>query len=754
MYLHRPRLLRALQEGLPEGVLVHAPAGFGKTLLLKSFAEAKGLPYRRDWSPEPGCYDLRKPPPEVLPGQVVAARQARLPALHRLGPEDLAFTPEEVGELARRLGKRELAGPVHALFGGWPHLTRRALERGEAAWTPELRAFLEGLLPPLDLRPFLLPLPEAAFRQAGFGEAVEALLAQALAQGVPLRLLPALAAYLEATHPLPPEETARRLLEAALALGAWEEALEAAGRYGGGLLLWTLERAGRPLLEGGKVEAFFRHAERVAHPSPRLRLLLALGHRMRWELDRGLAVLEGFPEEDPALLAEALLARGTLLGLKGAHGEAEGVFSQGVALGETPLRARFLTSRGAARIRLGRYREAAEDLEEALFLSRKERLKEVEALALHNLAIARHHLGELAEAVRLYREVLPLKTAPLSRAYTLLSLGEALSYLGRFLEAKRTLFRAREEAWASGDYRAMGYTLLNLADLYREAGLPEAEGLYREAEAHLEKAHDPYALGLVHLGLARLGAKGSLERARAFFQEGGSPGELAEWHLVAGRLCGRPEHFEEALRLAEKAGAGRLLLLARLELFLKAPSPGEAKALAREVLKAGFQDFWLWERAFPLPLLAFEAGEEGLLEALLAGVGWLRVRSLKALEARTEEGPLPLPSRKELLLLLLLWRRKALEAEALARLLFPGSKNPKKRLQVAVHHLREALDPDLVRLEGEAYRAYLPPGVWWDARVKESLLRWARRLSLPQAQARVEEALPGRFSPRAYLTDP
>ena len=102
MYLHRPRLLRALQEGLPEGVLVHAPAGFGKTLLLKSFAEAKGLPYRRDWSPEPGCYDLRKPPPEVLPGQVVAARQARLPALHRLGPEDLAFTPEEVGELARR----------------------------------------------------------------------------------------------------------------------------------------------------------------------------------------------------------------------------------------------------------------------------------------------------------------------------------------------------------------------------------------------------------------------------------------------------------------------------------------------------------------------------------------------------------------------------------------------------------------------------------------------------------------------------
>ncbi|AAS81837.1 ATP-binding protein [Thermus thermophilus] len=190
MYLHRPRLLRALQEGLPEGVLVHAPAGFGKTLLLKSFAEAKGLPYRRDWSPEPGCYDLRKPPPEVLPGQVVAARQARLPALHRLGPEDLAFTPEEVGELARRLGKRELAGPVHALFGGWPHLTRKALERGEAAWTPELRAFLEGLLPPLDLRPFLLPLPEAAFRQAGFGEAVEALLAQALAQGVPLRSSP------------------------------------------------------------------------------------------------------------------------------------------------------------------------------------------------------------------------------------------------------------------------------------------------------------------------------------------------------------------------------------------------------------------------------------------------------------------------------------------------------------------------------------------------------------------------------------
>lgn len=754
MYLHRPRLHRALEEALPEGVLVHAPPGFGKTLLLKGFAEAKGLLYRRDWSPEPGCYDLREPPPEVLPGQVVAARKARLSPLHRLGPEDLAFTPEEVGELARRLGKKELAGPVHALFGGWPHLTRKALEKGEAAWTPELRAFLEGTLPPLDLRPFRLPLPEAAFRKVGLGRAVDALLEGALAGGVPFRLLPALAAYLRATHPLPPPELAGPLLEATLALGAGEEALAAASLYGGALLLQTLERAGRPLLERGQVEAFFRYAEGVEHPSPRLRLLLALGHRMRGELDRGLAVLEGFPEEDPALLAEALLAKGTLLGLKGEHREAERVFSQGVALGETPLRARFLTSRGAARIRLSRYREAAEDLEEALALSRSARQREVEALALHNLAVARHHMGKLSEAVGLYREVLPFKTTPLSRAYTLLSLGEALRYLGRFLEAKGTLLEAQKEAQASGDYRALGYTLLNLADLYREAHLPEAASLYREAEATLERARDPYALGLVHLGLAQLGAKGSLERAKDFFQEGGGPGEMAEWHLVAGRLSGRPEHFHEALRLAEKAGAGRLLLLARLELFLKDPSPREAKALAREVLKAGFQDFWLWERLFPLPLFAFAAGEEGLLEALLAGRGWLRVRSLKALEARTEEGPLPLPSRKELLLLLLLWRREALEAEALAHLLFPGSKNPKKRLQVAVHHLREALDPELVRLEGEAYRAYLPPGVWWDARVKEGLLRWARRLSLPQAQARVEEALPGRFSPRAHLTEP
>ena len=124
MYLHRPRLLRALQEGLPEGVLVHAPAGFGKTLLLKSFAEAKGLPYRRDWSPEPGCYDLRKPPPEVLPGQVVAARQARLPALHRLGPEDLAFTPEEVSAqlIAAGLGCLQVAALEDRYLEVWGRL--------------------------------------------------------------------------------------------------------------------------------------------------------------------------------------------------------------------------------------------------------------------------------------------------------------------------------------------------------------------------------------------------------------------------------------------------------------------------------------------------------------------------------------------------------------------------------------------------------------------------------------------------------
>ncbi|GLV48091.1 hypothetical protein TJA_12480 [Thermus sp. LT1-2-5] len=753
MYLHRSRLFRALEEGLAEGVLLHAPAGFGKTLLLKSFAEAHGLHYRREWLPEPGCYDLREEaPPEILPGQVVGTRRARLPAPHRLGPEELAFTPEEVRELARRLGRRELAEEVYGLFGGWPHLTRKALEEGVASFAPELRAFLEGTLPPLELSPFRLPLPEAAFRQAGFNEAVEALLERALAGGVPLRLLPALEAYLRATHPLPPSEVARRLLEAALALGAWEEALEVASLYGEDLLLWALERGGRPLLEKGKVEVFFRHADRVEHPSPRLRLLLALGHRMRGELDRGLAVLEGFPEEDKNLLGEALLARGTLLGLKGEHAEAERVFSQGVALGEGPLRARFLTSRGAARIRLGRYREAASDLEEALALARRERKREVEALALHNLAIARHHLGELSEAVRLYREVLPLKTTPLSQAYTLLSLGEALRYLGQFLQAKRTLLEAKQKAQASGDYRALGYTLLNLADLFREARFPEAEGLYREAEASLERAQDPYALGLVHLGLAQLGVRGSLERAKAFFQEGGSPGEMAEWHLVAGRLCGRPEHFQEALRLAERVEAGRLVLLSRLELFLKEPSSAEAKALAKEAVRVGFQDFWLWERALLLPLFAFEAGEEALLERLLEGVGWLRVRSLGALEAKTQDGPLPLPSRKELLLLLLLWQNGPLPATALAQRLFPESKNPKKRLQVAVHHLREALNPDLLRLEGEVYRAFLPPGVWWDALLKRGLSRWLKRFPLPRAKTRVEEALPGRFSFQAWLT--
>lgn len=98
------------------------------------------------------------------------------------------------------------------------------------------------------------------------------------------------------------------------------------------------------------------------------------------------------------------------------------------------------------------------------------------------------------------------------------------------------------------------------------------------------------------------------------------------------------------------------------------------------------------------------------MEALLAGVGWLRVRSLKAPRPAPRKAPSPsLP--EGALLLLLLWRRKALEAEALARLLFPGSKNPKKRLQVAVHHLREALDPDLVRLEGRPTGPTSPRGL-------------------------------------------
>jgi hypothetical protein len=86
------------------------------------------------------------------------------------------------------------------------------------------------------------------------------------------------------------------------------------------------------------------------------------------------------------------------------------------------------------------------------------------------------------------------------------------------------------------------------------------------------------------------------------------------------------------------------------------------------------------------------------------------------------DGPVAFFTRKEPWVLFALWLGGPASAEALAERLFAGAKNPRKRVQVAVHHVREALGEAWIRWEGELYRAAPLPGTWWDAGLLERLV--------------------------------
>jgi len=109
-----------------------------------------------------------------------------------------------------------------------------------------------------------------------------------------------------------------------------------------------------------------------------------------------------------------------------------------------------------------------------------------------------------------------------------------------------------------------------------------------------------------------------------------------------------------------------------------------------------------------------------VLEQLAEGAGPARVYSFGRLEVVRDE-PVRLPTQKELWVLLFLWLRPGEDPSPL----FAEAKNPKKRVQIAVHHLRNALGEDWVRSREGRYRARPLPGVWWDAAFLEAARRHA-----------------------------
>ena len=741
-YLYRSDLVRRVAEALQEGpVVVWGPPGFGKTLLLREVARALDLPYRTAPGEGPGAYDLGRPPEGLAPGQLVALleRPRGFADAVVLGPEALAFAEGEVRELARRLGVPRLARAGLERLGGWPALLRRGFEAGVADPAQEpIRGLLEGYLAALEEKPrallalLLVPLPEAAWRRAGFGEALDRLLAGGWARGgARVEPLPALRHYLEATQGPPPYKAVARALEAALELDP-EAAFEGYLGYGRPEAGAAFERWAEVLLERGAYDRLVEAWNRLprAHRTRRGALFVAQAERSRGRLE-GARALARWAAGEPALFAEARDVEGTVLIHLGRYREAAAAFKEGLARADPELAPRMLAGLGAALIRDGRYAEAAEVLERVVGGHRPLDVL-VLARAEHNLGIALHHLGHLERAVVAYQEALRLKEnqGPLTQANTLLSMGEALRLLGRFEEAHRVLREALEKAEAAREYRAVGYSALNLGDLYVDAGwFEEAEAAYRRAEEVLRLAEDPYGLGLLHLGRARLfrrrgqraSARLELERAEAVLKRGGSPAELAEVYLERALLGGpgRRRWLAEAEAAAGETGSLRLLARIRAERVLAGEGDEEAADFAARYALSEDLPLLLEPRYLPVWARAGEAGR-AVLEQLAEGTGPARVYSLGRLEVAKGE-PVRLPTQKELWVLLFFWLHPGEDPGAL----FAEAKNPRKRVQIAVHHLRSALGEDWVRSREGRYSAAPLPGVWWDAALLEAARRHA-----------------------------
>ncbi len=744
-YLYRPELVARVRRALSEGAAVlWGPPGFGKTLLLKELARVAGLAYRREPGEGPAAYDLDAPPADFCPGAVYAlpVRPRATPELLLFGPETLRFSEAEVKELARRLGAARLWPLAVEKLGGWPVLVRRGLEAGVADPAEEpLRGLLEGFLARLAeperalLGLLLVPLPEAAWRQAGHGPALDGLLRGGWVRGgARVRPLAALVSYLEATQGPPPFEAVQEAIAAALALDP-EAAFSAYLAYRRPEAGRAFELLAERLLPEGAFDRLVEAWDRLPPEfrTPKGALFVAQAERSRGHLDAALA-LARWAARDPEVYALAKDVEGSVLIHLGRYRDAARAFEDGLTHADPALKARMLTGLGAALIRDGRYREAARVLRQAVEACPTADVY-VLARAEQNLGIALHHLGHLEQAVAAYREALKLKEnqGPLTQANTLLSMGEALRLLGRFEEAHRVLKEALKKAEEAGEYRAKSYAALNLGDLYTDAGwLEDAEAAYRRAERELRAAEDRYGQGLLHLGRGRLyrkqGARAlawaELAQAEAIFKEGGSPAELAEVYLERVRLGGRGRRrwLREALAAAEEVESRRLLARVRAERVLA--GEGEAEEAAFAARYALEEDLPMLLSPRYLPVWA-EAGEAGraVLERLALGVGVARVESLGRLVVLREGEEVRLPTAKELWVLLFLWLRPGEDPAVL----FSEAKNPAKRVQVAVHHLRTHLGEDWVRSKEGRYRATPLPGVWWDAALLEAALAHARR---------------------------
>ena len=739
LYLERPRLLERLPEAPGEVLLLEAPFGYGKSVLLaqwterlkglrtiwlallpdddpkRALEESLGLPHGSPWrailadlKERPTVLvldDLQDPdavapllrdPPALLgiasrrrlasPEIAVLAAQGRLV---RLSARDLAFTLEEA---TRLLGDAERAETLWEKTGGWPialHLA--AVSGGEPDWASLAEGLRKSLGPELfgELLLFagVRELPREAateaterLAEAGLLQAAEGgfRLHAALAEALPQREVRA--AVLKNRERIPPHLYGLALER----LGLFEE------------LAALLEAPSGPALAATLPEAVLRWHQRApgpAGPHRRMRVAIALLNTGRTK-----EAIQAFLE----------LARSE--GAPAFRLEAYGLAAYALA-------------------EAGRVAEAAELLNEAEPLEAEVRDLEFLARYLNNRAAIAHRAGDRVAARALFEratQAMP-KTSPFA---PILAVNRALfrfeekGDLIGLKEALANLFRAHEAGEVPTHFidvilwveygRALEWTgaFDKAQAAYRQAAelrhLNRIEALIGEAELfRLEK--NPEALARALSGLELLEKPEAADRARgyliALLLEAGQSLEARRQlpeqkgfftQLAEALLEGKPELLPKAQSREEKlhrSAAGYRLTgeMAYLEELVRLTNAGERVLPAFVPLKALPKERPEWALAYPLKELLTSGWSEAI-RLRHREIPPLKIQVLGAFKVKGPLGEIHLSRRlKEILALMLL----GLDREALLAAIWPDADPERARnnLYVQLNHLRKLLEP-------------------------------------------------------------
>lgn len=296
-------------------------------------------------------------------------------------------------------------------------------------------------------------------------------------------------------------------------------------------------------------------------------------------------------DQDSAEAADSRVLLGRALQASGQQAEALTEFcaaAEGFGrLGQLLSQAEAHSFAGKMLLDLGRFDEAAAQLEQAIALARSlDDARGVQATALNHLAIVNHHQGRVAEALGMLHQALDLREAEgnvTGQVHCLINISNIQMWLGQYDEAVRSLTQAYARYKTQpADPRLETPILHNLSHVHSMRGdhglaIEVMEAAYKSALESRDQQIQ--AVASLNLGMCCLDA-GQFDRAREYLQLAldlsrelrYQVGELSALDSL-GNLYGQTEEpalalqaIGEALAIALAIGSRQGELEARLQL--------------------------------------------------------------------------------------------------------------------------------------------------------------------------------------------